>query len=303
VTGVCGDMKISSEARVNLDDGSDGDSFIPRLWARHHLDHLLAQGSSAKNKARIVALSEEFQIATPYTSFLVLESDADRERFAVQKRLRMRDGEEFFAKGRTDAAFELARQQVQKAVAWHRDLRLDTLKSLVAMDRGLVELLRQGSRFGEVDSLAGAVSLGGWGYSTNDNRMTGGPGNPGGPSTGGRGALRGMAKSKDRFQERQHGTLRRENAAESKLEADGDKGGVEGGDEESSDLDDSNALEPPGEAEPEDLSLQEAEKEFVDGATAWQEGDVAPPRTRPQPRRPPPAPTLKQLGYARGDRD
>ncbi len=163
VTGVCGDKTISSEARVNVDDGGDGDSFIPRLWARNHLDHLLAQGSSAKNKARIVALSEEFQIATPYTSFLVLESDADRERFAVTKRLRMRDGEEFFAKGRSDAAFELARQQMQKAVAWHRDLRLDTLKSLATMDRGLVELLRQGSRFGEVDSLAGAVSLEGWG--------------------------------------------------------------------------------------------------------------------------------------------
>ena len=129
----------------------------------------------------------------------------------------------------------------------------------------------------------------GWGYSTNDNRMTGGPGNPGGPSTGGRGALRGMAKSKDRFQERQHGTLRRENAAESKLEADGDKGGVEGGDEESSDLDDSNALEPPGEAEPEDLSLQEAEKEFADGATAGKK--VMSRRSNaPAARRPPPAP-------------
>jgi Tfp pilus assembly protein PilF len=302
VTGVCGDQKITSEARVSLDDGSAGESFIPRLWARNHLDHLLAQGSSAKNKARIVALSEEFQIATPYTSFLVLESDADRERFAVQKRLRMRDGEEFFAKGRTDAAFELARQQMQKAVAWHRDLRLDTLKSLVAMDRGLVELLRPGSRFGEVDSLAGAVSLDfeGYGYGANERRPAGGTG---GPATGGRGALRGMAKSKDRFQEREHGALRRESLTEGKPEADGDKGGFDGGDEESSDLDDSNALEPPGEAEPEDLSLQESAKDFADGATA---GKKVMARRSNAPAASPAAPSvgrLKQLGYARGDDD
>src|SRR5258708_18898822 len=43
----------------------------------------------------------------------------------------------------------------------------------------------------EVDSLAGAVSLEGWGYTTNDNRMTGGPGTAG---TGGGAGLRGMAK-------------------------------------------------------------------------------------------------------------
>src|SRR5262249_24787965 len=143
VTGNSEGRAVSYSTSVNLDDGATGQSFIPRLWARHHLDHLLAQGSSAKNRARIVALSEEFQIATPYTSFLVLESDADRERFQVQKRLRMRDGEEFFAKGRSDATFELVQQQMRKAVACHRDLRLDTLKSLAEMDRGLVELLRQ----------------------------------------------------------------------------------------------------------------------------------------------------------------
>src|SRR5262249_29588835 len=80
-----------------------------------------------------------------------------------QKRLRMRDGEEFFAKGRSDATFELVQQQMRKAVAWHRDLRLDTLKSLAGMDRGLVELLRQS---GPSKLPAGAYDLSAYGLST-----------------------------------------------------------------------------------------------------------------------------------------
>ncbi|HET6162524.1 MAG TPA: hypothetical protein VFG37_02580, partial [Planctomycetota bacterium] len=186
VKGSCEGKAVAYSTKVNLDDGSTGESFIPRLWARHHLDHLLAQGSSAKNKARIVALSEEFQIATPYTSFLVLESDADRERFAVQKRLRMRDGEEFFAKGRSDATFELVRQQMQKAVAWHKDLRLDTLKSIVEMDRGLVELLRPAvnARYGgPIDSAGFAYGAGGF----DGGRWLGQAGGGArGPATGGK---------------------------------------------------------------------------------------------------------------------
>ncbi len=184
VKGNCEGKPVSYSTKVNLDDGSTGESFIPRLWARHHLDHLLAQGSSAKTRARIVALSEEFQIATPYTSFLVLESDADRERFAVQKRLRMRDGEEFFAKGRSDATFELVRQQMQKAVAWHKDLRLDTLKSIAEMDRGLVELLRPAVHAG----YGGPLDLAGYGYQTGgfDGGRWGGGGGARGPAPGGK---------------------------------------------------------------------------------------------------------------------
>ena len=40
----------------------------------------------------IIALSEEYNIITPFTSFLVLESDADRERFKVKRRFQIRDG-------------------------------------------------------------------------------------------------------------------------------------------------------------------------------------------------------------------
>ncbi|MGC4002237.1 MAG: hypothetical protein QM811_03460 [Pirellulales bacterium] len=66
------------------------------------MEHLLAQGTSAAIRDQIIALSEEFHIITPYTSLLVLESDADRERFGVKRRFEMRDGERFFQDGKNN---------------------------------------------------------------------------------------------------------------------------------------------------------------------------------------------------------
>ena len=88
-----------------------------------HLDKLLAQGTSQAIQDEIIALSEEFHIITPYTSLLVLESDADRERFKVKRRFQMRDGEQFFAEGRDKAQYELVQQQMQRAGLWRLGLR------------------------------------------------------------------------------------------------------------------------------------------------------------------------------------
>src|SRR5262249_9267564 len=109
---------VKFSAKVSLKDAEQGNSFIPRLWAKLHLESLLAQGASRAIRDEIIALSEEFQIMTPYTSFLVLESDADRERFKVKRRFRMRNGEDYFQKGRDDASFELVQKQMQRAGNW-----------------------------------------------------------------------------------------------------------------------------------------------------------------------------------------
>ena len=69
---------------------------------------------------------------TPYTSLLVLESDADRERFKVKRRFQMRDGEKFFAEGRDNARFELMQQQMKRAGDWRLELRRAVLAELAA---------------------------------------------------------------------------------------------------------------------------------------------------------------------------
>ncbi len=122
VTGTFQGKQVSYTAAINLNTAEEGNSFIPRLWARQHLDMLLEQGRSPRIQEQVIGLSEDYQIITPYTSFLVLETDADRERFKVQKSFRMRDGEEFFAEGRAAANQDLRRQQMIRAKTWRKQL-------------------------------------------------------------------------------------------------------------------------------------------------------------------------------------
>jgi predicted Zn-dependent protease len=135
VTGMQGDKPVRFSTRAFLKDAEQGNSFIPRLWARMHLDSLLDQGSSAAIKDEIIALSEEYQIITPYTSLLVLETDADRERFAVKRRFQMRDGERFFADGRDNAVFDLTQKQMKLAGSWRTALRRSVLSDLARLGR------------------------------------------------------------------------------------------------------------------------------------------------------------------------
>ncbi|MEZ6067934.1 MAG: hypothetical protein R3B90_19975 [Planctomycetaceae bacterium] len=121
VTATKNGEPVKYVARIELAEADAGNSFIPRLWARAHLDSLLQQGSSQRIQEEIIGLSEEFHIITPYTSLLVLESDADRERFGVQRRFEMRDGERFFAEGRDNANYELQQQQMRQAGNWRMD--------------------------------------------------------------------------------------------------------------------------------------------------------------------------------------
>ncbi len=135
VSGTQGGAPVRFRTRVSLKDDESGNSFIPRLWARMHLDVLLQQGASQAIQDEVIALSEEYHIITPYTSLLVLESDADRERFGVKRRFLMRDGEKFFADGRDSANYALRQQQMQRAGTWRIGLRRGVLQQLAALGR------------------------------------------------------------------------------------------------------------------------------------------------------------------------
>src|SRR5262249_35542637 len=76
-----------------------------------------------------------FHIITPFTSLLVLESDADRERFGVKRAFVMRDGERFFAEGRDNANYELRQQQMKRAGDWRLQMRMQVLSELNGLGR------------------------------------------------------------------------------------------------------------------------------------------------------------------------
>ena len=186
VTGLRGTEKVRYAARVALKDAEAGNSFIPRLWARAHLEHLLAQGPSPKIRNEIIGMSEEFHIITPYTSLLVLESDADRERFGVKRRYEMRDGEQFFAQGRNNANYELVQAQMKLAAGWRMNLRHKTLKGLKSLGRNQQSLESQlyrigGQAFGYGGMLGG---MGGGGFGGGMGGMGGGMGGMGGGAFG-----------------------------------------------------------------------------------------------------------------------
>ncbi len=148
VTGRRGSETIRYAAKIDLKDAEAGNSFIPRLWAQAQLDHLLAQGQSQAVRDEIIALSEEFHIMTPYTSLLVLETDADRERFGVKRRFAMRNGEQFFAAGHDNASYELSQQQMRRAGDWRISLRRQVLANLSRLGRDpqMFERMAQRSR-------------------------------------------------------------------------------------------------------------------------------------------------------------
>ena len=130
VTGTLAGKPIHYSSRIDFQNADQGNSFIPRLWARRQLDFLLAQGNNPAMRDDIIALSEQFHIITPYTSLLVLETDADRERFGVRRHFAMPDGERFFAQGKANANFELAQQQIRRAADWRLGLRRQTLSRI-----------------------------------------------------------------------------------------------------------------------------------------------------------------------------
>jgi predicted Zn-dependent protease len=135
VSGMRDGKKVIFRSPVSLVAAESGNSFIPRLWARMHVESLLEEGRTAEVRDDIIALSEEYHIMTPYTSFLVLESDADRERFKVKRRFQMRDGEKFFAEGRDNASYELLQRQLKVAGTWRLNLRRNYLRELRRLGR------------------------------------------------------------------------------------------------------------------------------------------------------------------------
>jgi ferric-dicitrate binding protein FerR (iron transport regulator)/tetratricopeptide (TPR) repeat protein len=58
--------------------------YLPRQWAKLEIDRLLADGAE-QNKQRVIELSKAMYVMSPFTSLLVLETDADYERFKVDR--------------------------------------------------------------------------------------------------------------------------------------------------------------------------------------------------------------------------
>ncbi|MCC7536719.1 MAG: FecR domain-containing protein, partial [Deltaproteobacteria bacterium] len=85
LTGKVGDQDWNDRYPVQLRmTSSEGNAFVPRLWAASRIDDLDAQDSVA-NRQQISYLSERYGVLSRYTSLLVLESAAMFRAFRVQR--------------------------------------------------------------------------------------------------------------------------------------------------------------------------------------------------------------------------
>jgi len=100
-----GDVKVTVEAEVagrpikttaaiTFPAQDAGNPEIERMWAWHRIDRLLAQadrtGSRKSVLDEVIRLGEGYSIATEYTSFIVLENNAEYGRWRIQRRNALR---------------------------------------------------------------------------------------------------------------------------------------------------------------------------------------------------------------------
>jgi Ca-activated chloride channel family protein len=78
---------------VVVEAGRD-DLFVGRLWAQRRLAALSAQAAATTDnlalRQRIVSLSQQWSVLSPYTAFLVLETDQDYARWKIDRHQRRR---------------------------------------------------------------------------------------------------------------------------------------------------------------------------------------------------------------------
>lgn len=94
VTGTIGGELLDQRLELEFAAQDGGDPEIERMWASKRIDRLLreAERGSGREAAReeVVRLGEGFSIVTEYTSFLVLENDAEYQRWKIERRNALR---------------------------------------------------------------------------------------------------------------------------------------------------------------------------------------------------------------------
>ena len=94
ITGEVRGRAISTTAKLDLPKAEAGNTEIERMWAWNRIDRLLKEGDRKGDRAsvtdEVIRLGEAFSIATEYTSFIVLENDAEYERWKIDRRNALR---------------------------------------------------------------------------------------------------------------------------------------------------------------------------------------------------------------------
>jgi Ca-activated chloride channel homolog len=93
---------------------------IERMWAQKHIHQLLKSADRGNHRQgvidEVVQLGEAFSIVTQYTSFLVLENDAQYQRWKIQRRNLRRITRDRSAQAQRQQALEAMRQKAIQGI-------------------------------------------------------------------------------------------------------------------------------------------------------------------------------------------
>lgn len=78
------ELEVRANSRATGYIPAPSAAYLPRTWAKLEIDRLLADGQD-KNRAAVTELSKAMYVMSPFTSLLVLESEADYKRFNIDR--------------------------------------------------------------------------------------------------------------------------------------------------------------------------------------------------------------------------
>lgn len=118
LTGTIQGVEMKQSVVMPFPEKDPDNPEIERMWAWKRVDQLLKKADRAGAREQviddIIRLGEDYSIVTPYTSFLVLENDAEYQRWQIERRNTLRIEKDRQAKTRRQEQLELIKR---KAVA------------------------------------------------------------------------------------------------------------------------------------------------------------------------------------------
>ena len=137
VNGV--ELKKSAKLEFPKDDLTNPE--IDRMWAWHRVDALLKQadrsGSRQDVLPEVIKLGEGYSIATEYTSFLVLENDAEFQRWKVARNNSLRTDRDRKAQELARAQLEIIRKKAIAGLGPQPEVKLASTQPMAPSPTGV----------------------------------------------------------------------------------------------------------------------------------------------------------------------
>jgi Ca-activated chloride channel family protein len=120
VSGEVMGRPFEQTVEIPLPKSNDENPEIERMWAYCRVQQLMNElrenGNNADKEKEIVRLCEGYSIVSEYASFIVLENDAEYQRWSIQRRNATRVGRDDTARRRLQVELERLREQSLAAI-------------------------------------------------------------------------------------------------------------------------------------------------------------------------------------------